>query len=160
MLSDAQLSREASLRYFRGVLPNFVHYVREAVWQEPFFPSPRCLYGATILAATIDRDTNCALRIFYLLANELDGWYPIPPGDDPHGGQLILVSSMRASCRPIPYVPAIDAGELAKWRATQASAAEYWAKWKHHNPPASWPTLAAPEPPKRRGIFSWLGGGR
>lgn len=162
MLSDAQLSREASLRYLRGPLPSFITYVREAVWLEPFYPSPRCLFGATVVAATIDRDTGAAMRVFYLLADPeaRDGWYPIPPGDDPHGGRLILVSSMGASRQPAPYVPTIDAGELAKWRAVQSSAAEYWAKFRFQNPPESWPALAAPEPPKPRGFLSRLLGAR
>jgi hypothetical protein len=156
MLSDAQLSREASLRYFRGPVPSFITYVRESVWLETFWPSPRCLFGATIVAATTCRDTGAAMRVFYLLANELDGWHPIPPSDDPHGGRLILVSSLAACRRPEAYVPTIDANELAKWRAAQASAADYWQKWRHHNAPETWPQLAVPEPQQRRGLLGRL----
>lgn len=147
MLSDAQLSREVSVKWFRGPLPPWIQYLRVATWLEPHWPNARALFGATTIAATVCED-GTAMRVAYLLTDENgnDGWFPVPSGDDPHGGEVITAGSFDASRRPEPFVPAIKPNELAQWRANAAAAHEYWQRWRHHHPPSSWPAVAVAPP--------------
>lgn len=175
MLSDAQLSREGSVKWFRGPLPPWIQYLRVVSWLEPHWPNARALFGASTVAATICKDTGAAMRVAYLLTDPegRDGWYPVPSADDPHCGEIITAASFDAARRPEPFVPLIKSGELAQWRASAAAAHEYWERWRHHHPPSSWPAVAVEPPtpaptvvaaprkkPKPGLLASLFGGGR
>jgi len=121
------------------------------------------LFGAEILAATTrshqTENPGTASRILYLLANDLDGWNPVPPDGDEHGGELVTVESFKHQRPADVFVPAVQAAELARWRARRSSIADYWQKFTRANPQATWPALTgvvtpAPAPRKKRGWFS------
>lgn len=165
ILSDAQLSLEGNTRWLTTApVPPWIIYARQCLWLEPWFPSPRCLYGAEILAATTrshqTENPGTASRILYLLADDLDGWNPVPPDGDEHGGELVTVASFQHARPADIFVPAVQAVELAKWRARRSSVQDYWQKFNKLHSEASWPALTgvilppppAP-PPKKRGWF-------
>lgn len=164
LLSDAQLSLEGDTRFLSPTpLPSWLQYARQLLWHEPWFPSPRCVYGAEIIAVTTrshqTETPGTASRVLYLLADERDGWFPSPPSDDPHAGELVTISSFKHQRPADVYRPPVQAAELARWLSRRSSISDYWAKFNKLNPEASWPALTgivtppAP-PPKKRGWFS------
>jgi hypothetical protein len=134
LLDDGQLSREGGgLKWLsKTVLPPWLTYARQIVWQEPWFPSPRCLFGCTVLAATTlsgQTDTpGVASRIMYHVSDEYDGWFPVP-SEDEHGGELILISSFRPCSPADVYQPPMTRLELDRLRASRSSAIDHWAKF-------------------------------
>lgn len=169
ILDDGQLSRESNLKWLsKSVLPPWLVYGRQVVWQEPWFPSPRCLHNCTVLAATTlsaQTDTpGVASRILFHLATEEDGWFPTPEPDE-HGGELILISSFRACSPATLFQPAMTRLELDRLRAGRSSSIDYWAKFARQNRTVSQDQLSGivfPEPPappapppKPRGWFSF-----
>jgi hypothetical protein len=158
------LSLEGDTRWLTTTpVPPWITYARQILWQEPWFPSPRCLYGCEILAVTTrshqTENPGTASRILYLLADERDGWHPVPPDGDEHGGELVTVASFKHARPADVFVPAVQAAELARWRARRSSIADYWAKFVRANPQATWPALTgvvtpAPPAPQRKGWFS------
>lgn len=164
ILDDGQLSREGSLRWLKKtVLPPFIIYARQLLWPEPWSPSPRCLYGCEVIAAvTLSAQTDTpgvTSRILYLLADDNDGWHPVPPNDETgHGGELVLVSSFKPCGPATIYHPTLTERELANWRARRSGVQEYWDRFNKMNKPDSWDRLTGivlPEP-KPRGWFDRL----
>lgn len=160
ILNDAQLSREkpGSVKWLiSSALPPFVTYLRELLWTEDFSPCVRALYRAEAVCHTVCRDTNRALRLYYLTDAPDDGIALIPP-PDLHGGNIVLASSVRP-CSPAElYVPPVDAVTLNKWLARRENGiSAYWRKWakRHKSKPANAPIY----PPAKPGFIARLFGG-
>jgi hypothetical protein len=169
LLSDAQLSLEGNEKWLTtSPVPPWLVYARQLIWQEPFAPNPRCLFGCEILAYTTrsaqTENPGAASRVLYLLADDRDGWFPVPPDGDEHGGELITVASFRHARPADVYTPAIQAADLARWRSRRSIIADYWAKFQKLNPQVTWPALTgivvppAPAPVPKRGFLSMFGG--
>jgi hypothetical protein len=167
ILDDHQLSREGNQKWLTSAaLPPWITYARQLRWPEPWAPSPRCLYGCEVISAiTLSAGTDApgtASRILYLLADDLDGWYPCPPRDETgHGGELVWAKSF-LPCSPAEiFTPAMSELELSKWRARRSGLIQYWDRFKRSYKPEIWPELTGvvlPEPPKPRGwINRFLG---
>jgi len=165
ILNDAQLSLEGDTRWLTSsAVPPWIQYARQILFLEPWFPSPRCLYGAEIIAVTtrshLTENPGTASRVLYLLADDRDGWFPVPPDGDPHGGELVTVKSFQHQRPADIFVPAIQAAELGRWLSRRSSISDFWAKFVRANPAPTWPQLTgivvpapAPPPPKRKGWF-------
>jgi hypothetical protein len=122
------------------------------------------LYGCEVLAAvTLSPQTDTpgvTSRILYLLADDNDGWHPVPPEDKTgHGGELVLVSSFKPCAPATIYDATMTERDLANWRARRSGVIEYWERFRTANKPASWDQLTGvvlPEPPKPRGLLAKL----
>jgi hypothetical protein len=157
MLDDAQLSRELDIIWLCPAVPPFVTICRELAWSEVWTPSPRCFYRAEIIAYSRTRDTNSALRVWYWLANPEDGWHPVPPGDDPHGGRLVKLASVRAASRPEEFVPSVTATQLRQFIARQESGvAAYRQRFDQMNRAPQQPLTGVVMPPSKPGFWARL----
>lgn len=161
LLADDQLSLESRLKILgKAAVPNWLIWVRQAVFEEVWFPSPRCLPNAWVIACTTMSEASGtpgeAYRIAYLMANDLEGWFPIP-GPDEHGGEVVLWKSFRPASRATLYEPPMPAAELDRHRSRLRESEAYWRKFavlRADEPP---PKLLVPPPPKR-GLLAWLSG--
>jgi len=166
LISDSQLSLEGGVRWLTTVpVPSWCIWARQAIWSEPWFPSPRCLFGCEIIAVTTrsaqSENPGAASRILYWQADDREGWWPGELEDTTgHGGELIRLDSFKHATPATLYTPTIKAVELARLRSRRSTIADYWQRFVRQNPAPTWPALTGVVvPPQPKGLLARLWGG-